>query len=273
MPDMSAEVVVAMVIAWTIGQVRNNRELQRISRLSGAALDEAVGRTYETAMAGVGTDPAIERLLTEARATEGQVSPGTRSDAERAVASAMRDDPRFNAQVQQSVSAQGAPAAGGHTITHAGVVTIGHGNKTWNKVVHKAGENPLGVLLGVTALILLALGAYLLTGGKLPGGDSSTAVSSQTISGTWTPSDGTDNKIFTASGGQCTGFYYSNGRPLDTGGPMTCAIKGTPDTNGRYELHVTQTGNSGRYLIEFTDPDHGTVFTAGGTKLYDIERF
>lgn len=92
--------------------------------------------------------------------------------------------------------------------------------------------------------------------------------------GTWTSSDGTSEKTFGEGDlGNCSGFYYNRGKPLDTGGPMTCQLSAEPDDSGRYQLLVTQTGNRATYLVEFSGSDEAIVYTKGGDLLYSLTRF
>ena len=270
---MSAEAVVAMLIAWEVGRVRNNPVLCQLTGLAGEALDHAVRRIREAVLSRLGDDAAVSALLAEARAT-GQVSDTTEAEATVAVRRALAEDGALNQQVQQAVSVTGSHNVIGSSI-HGGGNAFGDNNRIRysSKVIHRARNNPgAAAAVIVAVLALLGLGAYLVsTAAESFAGGS--AVSARTIEGTWTPSDGTGSKIFSADGGRCSGFYYNNGTPLDIGGPMTCTISGRPDAQGRYKLQVSQGGNTGRYLIEFTDPDHGTVLDGRGTKLYDIERF
>lgn len=92
--------------------------------------------------------------------------------------------------------------------------------------------------------------------------------------GTWTSSDGTPEKTFGEGDlGNCSGFFYNRGEPLDTGGPMTCQLSAEPDESGRYQLLVTQTGNRATYLVEFSGSDGANVYTKGGDLLYSLTRF
>lgn len=92
--------------------------------------------------------------------------------------------------------------------------------------------------------------------------------------GTWTSSDGTPEKTFGEGDlGNCSGFFYNRGKPLDTGGPMTCQLSAEPDDSGRYQLLVTQTGNRATYLVEFSGSDEANVYTKGGDLLYSLARF
>jgi hypothetical protein len=90
--------------------------------------------------------------------------------------------------------------------------------------------------------------------------------------GTWTPSDGTAEKVFTADG-PCRNAFYSNGKPLDIGGPSSCQLSSTKDSDGRYKLLVTQGPNRATYLVEFHSADSATVYTSKGKILYTLTRF
>lgn len=90
--------------------------------------------------------------------------------------------------------------------------------------------------------------------------------------GTWTPSDGTAEKIFSEDG-PCENVFYNNGRPLDIGGAMSCQLSSAADSDGRYKLLVTQGPNRATYLVEFQGSDAAAVYTTKGTLLYNLTRF
>ena len=89
--------------------------------------------------------------------------------------------------------------------------------------------------------------------------------------GTWTSSD-RETKVFRENGA-CEGAFYLEGKPLDIGGPMTCALSSKPDSSGRYQLMVRQSPNQATYLVEFKSSDEASVYTKSGQLLYTITRF
>ncbi|MFE6858269.1 hypothetical protein [Nocardia sp. NPDC057668] len=278
---MTVEVVVMMLIAWAVG--RANRAGQQINGLADDALDLAVTRVRDAVASKLGGDVAIQRLLAEARATNGGVSHATRAEAERALYAAITRDGRFAADLQRITATPEQPAvpppSGGDNYGVQGIWQTGDGSiKISNKVVQQAKRHPLAAFLIVVALLGL-LGAavdQLLSAAQTTTADpgpGNPSVDSQTIVGTWTASDGTGTKTYTSNSGQCDGFYYNNGRPLDIGGPMTCTISSRPDTQGRYTMIVTQSDNRAEYRVEFSDTNHAAVLDSKGTKIYEIERF
>lgn len=164
------------------------------------------------------------------------------------------------------------------------------------KLVGYARRNPVVAVAVIGVVILLVLlGLSALSGGddtdargagsspnptadpatgpgpESPG--SGAVVDPSVIVGTWTASDGTGQKTFSANGGRCDGFYYHQGRPLDIGGPMQCTLSSKPDPQNRYALLVTQSGNRATYAVAFADDDTATVFDSAGTQLYQLTRF
>lgn len=103
-------------------------------------------------------------------------------------------------------------------------------------------------------------------------GDSGSAEQVPSLVGTWSPSDGTSEKTLDA-GGNCRGFFYNSGKPLDIGGPMSCQLSSAPDSSGRYRLLVTQGGNRATYLVEFDGADAASVYSKNGAFLYALTRF
>ena len=93
----------------------------------------------------------------------------------------------------------------------------------------------------------------------------------QSIAGTWTASD--DETITFSDDGPCENAFYSDGKPLDIGGPMTCHLSTKPDSSGRYQLIVRQSPNKMTYLVEFTGGDTASVYTRKGGLLYTMSRF
>jgi hypothetical protein len=93
----------------------------------------------------------------------------------------------------------------------------------------------------------------------------------QSLGGTWTASDG--ETITFSDDGPCENAFYSDGKPLDIGGPMTCHLSSKPDSSGRYQLIVRQSPNKRTYLVEFTGDDKASVYTKNGELIYTITRF
>ncbi|WP_278262223.1 hypothetical protein [Nocardia sp. AG03] len=274
---MPVDIVVAMLIAWAIGKA--NRVGRAVNGLTDAALDAAALRVHSVVVEKLGGDPAVRQLMNEARTTNGAVSPQTRVAAELSISRAVADDRRFGADLEQA-TAPAAPAptaSGAGARTYSGNVGVtgdinAEGSVTIESVVNQVKRRPvLATLVVVGALALLAFFADRLLGTTTS--SDQTAGGPAAIAGTWTASDGSGTKTFGSDGGQCDGFYYSNGVPLDIGGPMTCTISSKPDTDGRYTLVVTQSPNRARYSVEFTDAEHATVFDSSGVALYDLERF
>lgn len=291
---MTVEVAVAMLIAWAVGKA--NRVGTQINGLTDETLDLAVNRVRNAVVFKLGDDAAVRRLLEEARATNGSVSSVTQIAAERSIAAAIADDSRFAAELARVTATPTAPGtvSMNNSGNFAGVMGDIHSTGPVNvtsKIVNQAKNHPvLAAFVVVGAVALLGFSADRLMGGatdslsspggaagnsggssSLSGGDES--VGSRAIVGTWTASDGTGTKTFNSDGGSCDGFFYSNGEPLDIGGPMTCSISSKPDAQGRYTLVVTQSPNRASYRVEFTDTDHASVFDASGSKLYELERF
>ena len=124
--------------------------------------------------------------------------------------------------------------------------------------------------LASTALAIVGLSMVTACGGI--DGFSAGADPAPSLVGTWTPSDGTAEKIFTADG-PCQNAFYSNGKPLDIGGPSSCQLSSSKDSDGRYKLLVTQGPNRATYLVEFHGTDSASVYTSKGAALYDLTRF
>ncbi|UXA19088.1 hypothetical protein [Mycobacterium sp. SMC-4] len=93
----------------------------------------------------------------------------------------------------------------------------------------------------------------------------------KSLVGIWSSSDGTADKRL-ADNGLCEGFYYSNGRQLDIGGPMTCQLSDQPDSAGRYTLIVSQSPNRSSYLVEFNGNNTVSVYSKSGDLLYTLTR-
>lgn len=111
-----------------------------------------------------------------------------------------------------------------------------------------------------TVVVLCAVG---LTGCSSSGSPS--------LTGSWSPSDGTPTKII-QDGGMCSGMYYSNGQPLDIGGGgMTCTL-GSTMTNNRYPLSVQQAMNSETLYVSFASSSQATVYDGSGKQLFTMTK-
>ena len=88
--------------------------------------------------------------------------------------------------------------------------------------------------------------------------------------GNWKASDGSPMKVV-AKDGRCSGMYYSNGKPLDIGGGMTCSVSSKKDSAGRYSLVVSQPPNQATYSVAFDGDSKATVY-AGSVALYTMTR-
>jgi len=88
------------------------------------------------------------------------------------------------------------------------------------------------------------------------------------FTGVWKPDDGSGLKTI-ADGGQCSGMYYNNGKPLDIGGTMTCTFSSGSD--GAYVLVVRQPPNERSYTVEFPDDDT-MVLRSGDTTVVTLTR-
>ena len=260
------EVVVGFIIAWAAG--RAQRVGQRINGLTDQALDQAVDRVWSVVATKLGADPAIHRLVAEARET-GDASTEIQADAATVLQQAADDDPQFAAQLRAAASA-GDGDIGRHdwTGTNSGVtfgrITAGGSVTIKNKVTNYAKRNPL-VAIVVSIAVLVVAGWLVATALSKPG------ISNQTMVGTWASSDGTGTKIFTGEG-SCKGFYYANGVPLDIGGPMTCALSSKADAQGFYALTVNQAPNQSSYRVQFDSVDHAVVYSSKGQRLYELNR-
>ncbi|MEV0252036.1 hypothetical protein AB0H76_36005 [Nocardia sp. NPDC050712] len=301
------EFVIGLLIAWAIPKA--DRARKKINGLTGPALDLAIDRVWNLVTAELGgRHPEIAQLITEARA--GTVAPRTRAAAQRALDEAALANPDFAAALRAAVAPPPAPAASASRrkpgqfagvsmdgTTVAGSVTVTSNNKIANYAKNHPGTFLAGVLAAlVLAALLIAKAAGLDLGGNstvaqdptatlrnpgsLDGVGTATATTrpstptdSSAIVGSWAASDATGTKTFTSSGGRCDGFYYSQGRILDIGGPMTCVISERPNGQGRYSLVVTQSPNRSTYTIEFRGADHAIVYDSTGARLYELERF
>ncbi|WP_371659510.1 hypothetical protein [Streptomyces sp. NBC_00280] len=272
---MGMDVVVGMLIMWAAGKVR--RVGREFNGLTDHALELTAQRLWDVVEAKLGTDPAIQRLVSESQ-QNGDATVLARTRAETVLQNAADHDPRFAAALEAIVSSQ---AGGGDTSAatdvpssgiHAGGSVITGANfghiKANTKIINYAARNPLasGIVI-VLVLVAAFLGIRALTTSS--GGDEK--ADSAAMVGNWKTSDSSSPKVF-GEDGRCAGFYYNNGAPLDIGGPMTCTISSTPDADDRYTLVVTQSPNQATYKVAFDTADHALVYSSMGQKIYEMNR-
>jgi hypothetical protein len=259
------DLVVGILVAWAAGKAR--RVLKVVDGLTDDALDAAGERVWKVVAPKLGVDPSIQRLTAQARAA-GEATSDARAAAVRALEAAAAADPGFRAELEAAMPAMERSPRGS---VNSGVIakgnTVGRDFNIDNssKFINKVRQNPFYAILALVALAFVVWGLYSALGGPAEA-DASTVV------GNWTASDGTGNKSF-SSDGQCDGVFYDQGKPLDIGGPMSCALSEKPDSNGLYTLRVTQSMNKATYKLRFDSTDHATVFDSAGRKLYELERF
>jgi hypothetical protein len=259
------DVVVGLLVAWAAGKAR--RVAKIVDGLTDDALDAAGERVWKVVAPKLGVDPSIQRLTAEARDL-GEATAGTRADAVRALQAAAAADRAFAAELTAALPAvERAPSGPSNSGVIANSNTVGRDFTIDNssKFINKVRQNPIYAILALGVLGLVIWGLSSALGGPAEA-DATTVV------GNWTASDGTGNKSFSSSG-QCDGVFYDQGKPLDIGGPMSCALSEKPDSNGLYTLRVTQSMNKATYKLRFDSTDHATVFDSAGRKLYELERF
>lgn len=254
---MEPEIVVGLLIAMAAG--RDRRLAPPSAGSTGAALDSAMDRVHAVVVARLGGSEAVERLLVEAGTERGAVTGRTRADAVRAIADTARADPAFAAALDAAAGAlEPAPDPGLRL-----------------RLLAYARTHPAIAAALVTVAIAVVAGIIgLISGDDLPSTESAPSAPASAgpagtgkagpdaLIGTWTPSDGTAPKIFTANGGACTGF----------GADSTCTLATAPDPAGRYTLVVLESAESARYGVEFVAADHLVVYDAAGSRLYDLDR-
>lgn len=113
-----------------------------------------------------------------------------------------------------------------------------------------------------TRAVLLAVGLLAFTCGCSSG---------PSMAGVWQSSDGTPLKTIDESG-RCEGMYYHQGKPLDIGGSMNCALGSQADDSGHFTLVVSQGPNTTTYAIDFPDSDTAVLMDSGGTEIVTLER-
>jgi hypothetical protein len=274
---MEMEVVVGMLVMWAVNKARQaGKEVDGLADYAGKLI---VQRLYLLVNSTLGADPAIRQLVLEAQ-REGDASPDTRSRAEAALRARADRDVAFATELREILT--DAEKEGVHSVsnyssgnnsgnyrgnfTGNGFANVGNNNKIKN-VVKNIRRSPAAVFAALAVLLIAGAAVWYF----ISHSDSAQVASSKMV-GTWTSSDGTSTKIF-GDNGQCKGFYYDNGAPLDIGGPMQCAISARPDSDNRYDLTVIQTPNEASYKVEFTSADHALVYSTNGQKLYELTRF
>ena len=110
-----------------------------------------------------------------------------------------------------------------------------------------------------TLVVALALGATLTGCSSGP----------PSLSGVWTPSDGSGTKVINADD-SCSGMFYNGTTPLDIGGPETCTLSGAA-TDGAYTLVVRQSPNSATYTATFNG-DTLDLSSMTGTHIVTLTR-
>jgi len=260
------DVVVGFLVAWAAGKAR--RVLKIVDGLTDDALDAAGERVWKVVAPKLGVDPAIQRLTAQARDT-GDAAAETRAAAARALEAAAAADPRFRAELEAAMPArERSPRGAGNSGVIAERNQVGRDFNIDNSTTftNKIQQHPVYAAMAVVVIVLVVVWGVWSVLGAPPQADASTVV------GNWTASDGTGAKSFSADG-QCDGVFYNEGKPLDIGGPMTCALSQKPDSNGFYTLRVTQSMNKATYKLHFDSTDHLTVFDSAGRKLYELDRF
>lgn len=89
--------------------------------------------------------------------------------------------------------------------------------------------------------------------------------------GMWSASDGSGIKTLGA-GGDCSGMYYSDGRPLDIGGGMTCRLSEEAHSDGTYTMLVRQPPNERTYRVSFPDEDTMVLLDSSGSEIVTLTR-
>lgn len=265
---MGVEMVVGFLVAWAVGKAR--RVGKQVNGLTDQTLEVVVDQVWMVVAAKLGADPAIQRLVTEARET-GDASVETRASAAASLQQAVQQDQRFAAQLRAAAPDDGDPHHSAprnvNSSVNTGDIYAGGSVDISNKVINYARRNPM---IALFAVIVAAVVVWLVVT-NVQGSTGADHGGATALVGTWTASDRSGTKVFRGNG-PCEGFYYNNGAPLDIGGPMTCTISSTPDAQGRYTLTVMQAPNQDSYKVAFDSTDHAVVYTDSGQKLYEMQR-
>ncbi|WP_328493456.1 hypothetical protein OHS59_12355 [Streptomyces sp. NBC_00414] len=263
---------VGMLVVWAAGKAR--RVGVEFNGLADQALDVAAERVRGLIATKLGGDPAIRRLLTESQ-EQGEASPSARADAENAVKAAVDRDHQLAAALREALEGEGdddRSRGPSYRTGSGGSIVTGNNNKVITKVItnviNAAERNKVRTTIGGIVVLGLIAGLSIWAGGDDSSGDTT---DSPPLAGSWTPSDDTGIKTF-GEDGQCTGFYYNNGRPLDIGGPMRCSLSTRPNEAGQYTLTVVQSPNEAAYTVRFDGDDHALVYSSAGRKLYELNR-
>ncbi|MFC8047644.1 hypothetical protein [Nocardia sp. NPDC057353] len=250
---MGPEIVVGLLIALAAGRDRRLAP----TGFAGAELDLAMDRVHAVVVARLGGTEAVERLLVEAGTERGAVTGRTRADAVRAIEETAAADPAFAAALH---AAAGDPRPAADPGLRARLLAYARARPAVTAAVAAA-----AIVIGAGVIGLIS-GDDLPTTESAPsagGGPAGTGKAGpEAILGTWTPSDGTAPRTFTANGGACTGF----------GAATTCTLATAPDPAGRYTLVVERAADSARYEVEFVAADHLVVYDAAGARLYELDR-
>lgn len=117
---IEAGVVAGYVIAWAVRKAR--RAAGRLDAEADAVIDAGLDNLHTAVAAKLGAHPALDDLVEEAAADDGQVSELTRQQVELAVTAAARKDDEFGQAVTELLAQlQAAEQAGGiSVVTGAG---------------------------------------------------------------------------------------------------------------------------------------------------------
>lgn len=94
--------------------------------------------------------------------------------------------------------------------------------------------------------------------------------SEPSLVGMWEADDGSGIKTI-AEDGQCSGMYYSQGKPLDIGGGMLCTL-GEKADDGTYLLLVQQPPNESTYRVQFEGADRAVLTSKSGEPIVTLTR-
>ncbi|MDT0400705.1 MULTISPECIES: hypothetical protein [Streptomyces] len=133
--------------------------------------------------------------------------------------------------------------------------------------VFKSNKRSIALGTATLAALLAVVAGYL---NASPNDSDGTQDGPSKLSGNWATASG-DVQTYNTNG-TCTGFYYTQGRFLDIGGPMQCTISSTKNDSDRYTLSVVQSPNQNSYELKFTGDDKASVYSPSGQFLYEITR-
>jgi hypothetical protein len=125
------EVAVGFLIAWVVRKM--GRVGQRVDTEVDQVLDAGLDRLHDVVAAKLGSDPALEKLQSEA-GESGEVGPRTQARVRLALEEAAEQDPAFAAefeaavaQVQAAQRGDGGASAGDRGVAVTGGVHADHG--------------------------------------------------------------------------------------------------------------------------------------------------